>query len=54
MGQVDWKIWRPIIAKKVTLKELEEYYSLLDLELLHEAMDIEAEINELSYKQKGN
>lgn len=52
MGSVNWFIWRPIIARKVTLQEIECHYSLLDLQLIHEAMDIEAEIKD--YGSKNN
>ena len=44
LGGVEWLVWRPIIAKVVTLQELETYYSLTDLMDVHDAIDIDLEI----------
>jgi len=37
-------IWRPILAGKTTLSEIDNHYTLDDLADLNEAMDIENEM----------
>jgi len=37
---------RPVLAKKATLQEIENHWSLLDLMNINEAMDIEEEIED--------
>jgi len=55
MGAVDWAIWRPIIAKKTTLEEIERHWSVDDLADCHDAMDIDQEMQEqLAPKVKGS
>lgn len=41
---LSWFKWRPIIAGKTTLKEIECFYSYVDLLDLHEAMDIDIQM----------
>jgi hypothetical protein len=48
---VDWFIWRPIIAKVTTLREIEESWSIDDLLDAHEALDIQQEHEAWAAKQ---
>ena len=45
-------IWRPILAKIVTKKEMDEYWTINDLYDAHEALDIEQEA-ENYFAKKG-
>ena len=51
-----WFIWRPIIAGKASLEEIERYWSIGDLADCNEILDIQQEIEEFEMckaKQKG-
>ena len=39
-------MWRPILAKIVTLKEMDTYWKLHDLAEAHEALDLQQEAEE--------
>jgi len=43
-SQVDWFIYRPILAKVTTFSEIDNCLSLCDLLDFHEALDIREEI----------
>jgi hypothetical protein len=50
---VDWFIYRPIMAGKATLHEVKTILTMVDMLDLHEALDIEEEINSFISKKKG-
>ena len=43
---IDWYLWRPVLARVATLTEIETRWSLSDLADAHEALDIQLEIQD--------
>ena len=48
---IDWSIWRIVLAQIATLKEIETYWSIDDLADANEALDIKAEAEDHMHKQ---
>ena len=44
-------LWRPIIAKIATLKEIEEHWSLVDLINAHEVLDVQDDAERYAMKK---
>ena len=53
-SELDWMIWRPVLAKVVTLQELKTSYTLSDLCDLHEALDIKQDLEEEASKKANS
>jgi hypothetical protein len=50
-SDLDWMLWRPVLAKVVSLEELKTSYTLRDLWDLHEAMDIKQALEDEANKK---
>lgn len=50
-GEVDWLIWRIVVAKMATLEEIDTHWTVDDLMDAHDALDIEMELLERSKKK---
>lgn len=44
-------MWRLVLAKVVTLQEIDGHWNLLDVAEAHEALDIQREAEEYAYQQ---
>lgn len=40
---LEWAVWRLVLAKVATLREIDEHYTYLDLLLANEALDLQEE-----------
>lgn len=44
-------LWRPVLAKIATLQEIENHWSLLDLVIAHEVLDIQDDAEQYAIKK---
>jgi hypothetical protein len=51
---VDWSVWRPILAGCATLQEVELHWSIDDLADANEALDIKHEAENYAAKSARN
>lgn len=54
MTNLEWPIWRVVMSRYATLRELSEVYTLDDLADFHEAIDIELEMNDHARAKEGD